>query len=221
VSTVLDAIRERDGRGASGAAGSIADPGQRHRIGRTWLVAGLGVAGAALLPVFRTTWRAEVVEAPPAPAVSPPRAGEVAEPVAPAVRTRPTVPLGEAPRARVGPWAPAAPRLPMTPPAPAVAPASPGQGVAAAPSGTTAPAPGAERSASPPASPLATRAVHLESIRYGAGPMERAATLTIDGATPVTLRQGESAGDVEVQLVLPRAVYVRRGGEIFALGELR
>jgi hypothetical protein len=63
--------------------------------------------------------------------------------------------------------------------------------------------------------------VHLESIRYGTGPAERAATLVIDGATPVTLRQGESAGDVEVQLVLPQAVYVRRGGEVFALGELR
>jgi hypothetical protein len=72
-----------------------------------------------------------------------------------------------------------------------------------------------------PAPPAATRAVHLESIRYGTGPAERAATLVIDGATPVTLRQGESAGDVEVQLVLPQAVYVRRGGEVFALGELR
>ena len=69
--------------------------------------------------------------------------------------------------------------------------------------------------------PVATRAVHLESIRYGAGQAERAATLVIDGATPVTLRQGESAGDVEVQLVLPQSVYVRRGGEVFALGELR
>jgi len=63
--------------------------------------------------------------------------------------------------------------------------------------------------------------VHLESIRYGAGPGERTATLAIDGAPPVTLRQGESAGDVEVQLVMPQAVYVRRGADVFALGTVR
>jgi hypothetical protein len=45
--------------------------------------------------------------------------------------------------------------------------------------------------------------------------------LAIDGAPSVILRQGESAGGVEVQLILPGAVYVRRGPDVFALGTVR
>ena len=45
--------------------------------------------------------------------------------------------------------------------------------------------------------------------------------LAIDGAAPVRLRQGEAVGGIEVQLILPGAVYVRRGGDVFAVGDVR
>ena len=32
------------------------------------------------------------------------------------------------------------------------------------------------------------------------------------------LRQGESASGIEVQLILPEAVYVRHGPDVFAVG---
>jgi hypothetical protein len=67
-----------------------------------------------------------------------------------------------------------------------------------------------------PAQPSLT----LESIRYAEDPGKRSATLTIDGA-PVTLHQGGTAGGVEVQLILPAAVYIRRGGDVVALGDVR
>jgi hypothetical protein len=65
------------------------------------------------------------------------------------------------------------------------------------------------------------RAVRLESVQYGGSPGERTVTLAVDGGAPVSLRQGEAAGDVEVQLVLPGGAYVRRGGDVFVLGEVR
>ena len=231
MSTVLEAVRERDGRGASSAPEPLAGL-VHHRPRWLWPAIGLGLASVALLPAVRVSWLTRVSEAPlPAPVATPLPIGKAAEPVTPVVQPPPTVPLGEAPRARVGPWArnePPAP-APPAPTAPAVVPAL-REEVAPAAAGAI-PTPGPEPAGSPPATPavtaarpvvpMGTRAVHLESIRYGGGPAERAATLVIDGATPVTLRQGESAGDVEVQLVLPQAVYVRRGTEVFALGELR
>jgi hypothetical protein len=63
--------------------------------------------------------------------------------------------------------------------------------------------------------------LRVESIRYVEAPGERTVALAIDGAPSVSLRQGESAGGVEVQLILPGAVYVRRGPDVFALGTVR
>jgi len=54
------------------------------------------------------------------------------------------------------------------------------------------------------------------SIAYSLDVMHRAATLRIEGR-PVTLHQGESASGLEVQLILPDSVYLRSGGEIFAV----
>ena len=59
--------------------------------------------------------------------------------------------------------------------------------------------------------------MRLRSIGYVTAPEKRTATLTIDGA-PVTLRQGESASGIEVQLILREAVYVRHGPDVFAVG---
>jgi len=57
----------------------------------------------------------------------------------------------------------------------------------------------------------------VRSIGYATAPERRTATLTIDGA-PVTLRQGESASGFEVQLILRESVYLRHGGDVFAVG---
>lgn len=58
--------------------------------------------------------------------------------------------------------------------------------------------------------------VRVLSIAYSPDVAERTAALRIDGQT-VTLHQGESASGLEVQLILPRSVYLRRGGDIFAV----
>ena len=55
----------------------------------------------------------------------------------------------------------------------------------------------------------------MSGIRYSSSPTERAVTLEVDGGSPVTLHQGESAGELEVQLILPDGVYVRRGGHVW------
>jgi hypothetical protein len=60
--------------------------------------------------------------------------------------------------------------------------------------------------------------VRLRSIGYVTAPEKRTATLTVDGAPAVTLRQGESAGGIEVQLILRESVYVRHGPDVFAVG---
>jgi hypothetical protein len=60
--------------------------------------------------------------------------------------------------------------------------------------------------------------VRLRSIGYVDATDRRTATLAIDGAQPVTLRQGESASGIEVQLILRDSVYVRHGPDVFAVG---
>jgi hypothetical protein len=74
------------------------------------------------------------------------------------------------------------------------------------------------------APPLAARSVQpypgepriaVRSIAYAANPGQRAVTLVIDGRAQ-TLREGESAGDAEVQLILRDSVYIRYRGSVFA-----
>lgn len=68
---------------------------------------------------------------------------------------------------------------------------------------------------SPPAS--GQMGITLRSISYAPEASERTATLAIEGAGVVTLAEGESAGDVEVQLILSDVVYVYRDGMVFGL----
>ena len=74
------------------------------------------------------------------------------------------------------------------------------------------------RSVTAGAPSIVSVAVRLSSIGYVTAPEKRTATLTIDGAPAVTLRQGESAGGIEVQLILHESVYVRHGPDVFAVG---
>jgi len=77
-----------------------------------------------------------------------------------------------------------------------------------------APAPESPSSASSGGEPR----VEVKSIAYAKGRSMRAVTLQIDGARPVTLHEGESAGGVEVQLILPETIYLRHGANIYAVG---
>ena len=84
----------------------------------------------------------------------------------------------------------------------------------------TAPQPVPPPAATPRRTEPAVRAgneprIQVGAIRYSQAPPERTVTLAIDGGTPLTLHQGESTGDLEVQLILPDGVYVRRGGHVW------
>ena len=58
--------------------------------------------------------------------------------------------------------------------------------------------------------------VAVESVAYSADAGARVATIRYHGRR-VTLRQRETIGDIEVQLIMPNGVYVQRGGEVFLL----
>ena len=58
--------------------------------------------------------------------------------------------------------------------------------------------------------------VEVTAIDYVENADERTAALRI-GGRPVTVHQGESVSGLEVQLILPKAVYLRSGRDIFAV----
>jgi len=58
--------------------------------------------------------------------------------------------------------------------------------------------------------------VVVESISYSENGGARVATIRYHGRR-VTLRQHETVGDIEVQLIMPNGVYVQRGGEVYLL----
>jgi hypothetical protein len=211
VSTILEALRLREPRLTPAAGRS---PGWTDvlewALWRWALVVGLAAAAVSLPLVGSLVSRPEPTtglrQPPPLPVpVTPPAA-------APAMRH------DEPPRARVerrssarpaASAVPAAPPAPVTapPPAPAVPNPEPG------PQAAAAPAPPVVASAASGSEPV----VRLRSIGYGDASDRRTATLAIDGAQPVTLRQGESASGIEVQLILRDSVYVRHGPDVFAV----
>jgi len=197
VSTILEALRERDRRGMLGGGESVAWREGRAAIRRRLMGAGVvGLAGVAVgLGLLR--WTPQAQEQPSSAAPAPLAGSTTAAPVRPAAPVAPR-PLDEPPRARVERWKAVGPATPEPPP----------EGNAAIPGTAPAQAPAAV-------------GLRLESIRYVSTPAERTVTLRIDGAPAVTLHQGESAGGVDVQLILPEAVYVRQGADVFALGDLR
>jgi hypothetical protein len=81
-----------------------------------------------------------------------------------------------------------------------------------------APAPAPPREAVSPATMGGTPRVRVSSISYTRQLNARSATVRINGGPAVTLREGESEAGVEVQLILEDAVYLRHGGNVFAVG---
>jgi len=196
VSTILEAMRERDGQGTPAAGEPITwrdDPAWLRWRWPAATIVGLVGMGAVLHSV---QW----VPRPhsPAPVAAPIAVRQPVRPVPPPPRA-----TEEPPRARVERWKPTAAPPPSVPADAANAAAE----TAPVSAGTTdAPA---------------DSTLRLESIHYAEAPGERSVALAIDGAPSVSLRQGESVGGVEVQLILPAAVYVRRGPDVFALGTVR
>jgi hypothetical protein len=58
------------------------------------------------------------------------------------------------------------------------------------------------------------RSLQVESVEYDVPAARRSVTLLLNGDR-VTLREGESADGVSVQLITPDGAYLQRGGEVF------
>jgi hypothetical protein len=80
--------------------------------------------------------------------------------------------------------------------------------------GDAAPVAAAARSESAPAPMRPAGRVSLESVRWAAAPERRTVTLRLDGRR-VTLRQGERAAGIEVQLIMEDGAYLDRGTDVF------
>ena len=202
MSTILDAVRERDRLATPVAWDETAWSDGDTRPPRRVIVLGvLALAGAAatvvaLLPGRDVPKPPQVVQARPA-APQPQRPAPVAKA---AVKDDP-------PWGRVGRWnAPAAARTPARSTSKAVP--------------ETAPPQPKVSPAAPPEQPAQTSdgsALRVQSINYSSVREKRTVTLTVDGSRTVTLRQGESAAGIEVQLILRDAVYVRQGTDVFVV----
>ena len=220
MSTILQALRELEGKIAPEDAAAWTAEDRRWRwglaavAGVTILAAGAGAAFFFMRHDAPTPPVAQVV--PQAP---------TAAPVAKAVPQVPTPP----PAARAAPQRPAPPAATAAPPRPVAAPVpapspSPAEWRSraapspppAAPVRPAAPAPSVARP-EPPLRSAGEPRIQVSGIRYSSSPAERAVTLEVDGGSPVTLHQGESMGELEVQLILPDGVYVRRGGHVWML----
>ena len=206
MSSILEALRELEASKspATPGTGDWTDEGIRSRTSlETFGIIGAGLllgAMAFLLVVWLSAPSVPApVEpaAPPAPsAVPPPAAAE--QPGGPA--TLPGAPPAWLERA--------------APPHARVAPdASPSEREPSAPSAASA----TVRQPARPGAISATPAdVAVTSISYSADGRRRSVTMRVDGQL-ATLREGQSAHGVEVQLILPAEVYVRRGADIVVL----
>ena len=207
MSSILEALRELEASKAPAAPGTgtwTEEPSRsRSALETLGIVAGglaIGAAAFALVIWLAGPTPKGVAESPGGaapgsdaarPAAPPPQASEPA-----AGSAAPPAWLGRAepPRARVAPGAspsesiPAASRAPQAP---------------AQPSGAASPA-------------QDDSVVAVSAISYSPDVGRRSVTMRV-GGTLVTLREGQSTHGVEVQLILPGSVYVRRGAEITVL----
>lgn len=200
MSSILEALRELEENRAPGTP-TIEWPEEPGGLGRvaTGLAVVAAVAGLGLAAFLWTRHTAVVVPvaAAPPPAAPPVRSAGALPPAAPAPALSPSFLDADPPRARLATRGPAPPALDGS--------ERPEPAVAARPPRASAP-----RSAGEPR-------VEVAGIAYSAVAEQRAVTLAVNGARPVTLREGEAAGEVEVQLILPDRVYVRHAGQIFAV----
>ena len=200
MSSILEALRELEASKAPAAPGTGAWTEERSRsrsaLETIGIVAGglaVGAAAFALViwlagSAFRDPAEPPTGTAPAAP--SPQAAEPAAGPAAPPA----WLGRAEPPRARVAPGASPSERMPSMSRA----------------AQEPAPSPGA-------ASPASDDSiVVVSSISYSPDSPRRSVTLRV-GGTLATLREGQSMHGVEVQLILPGSVYVRRGGDVVVL----
>lgn len=192
MSTILEALRERQEGQAVGTGRPLRETLPGPSAPR-WTVVALGVVavvGSATSVTFFLAGR-DVARTEATPSVA---ALHTATPAPP--RAVPTV--GERPWGRVR-------KEPGRPPLTQSGPDAV-QGASAA---IKVPA--------PPRGPASPSRLEVEAIAYSPVGSQRAVRLSIDGGSAVTLHEGESTRGVEVQLILPDAIYVRRGMDVFAL----
>jgi hypothetical protein len=208
VTTILKALQELERRAAPGThpPAPLAEPIRNLRwlsIGAVVLALVGGAVGLLFLLPGRHAPRSisrETTASLPQPRVTPEQPARVSP-----LRTLPAT--GDRPWGLVGNRKPAAPLQ-------ATSPAAAGQQTRArreAPkttARTTAPAPGEPQ-------------VQVKSIVYSSLPAQRTVTLQVEGASARTLHEGESLNGMEVQLIVPDAVYLRHGASVFAVGAAR
>jgi hypothetical protein len=59
--------------------------------------------------------------------------------------------------------------------------------------------------------------VRISSLSYSPSPTRRVVSLSVNNSSPISLREGETVGGVEVTLIMPDSVYVKHAGNIFAV----
>jgi len=192
---------------AGGTIGVVAFNLGRHSFGSTSPTVGTDPARPMPQALKPSSPQAVLPPAPAAPA----RPAVGMDPASPTLQTpKPSSPQALKPADEL-PWARLEKKIPAAPPASAPAvpraapPSKPQTEVAAPPAAASGPAlvPGEPN-------------VQLQSIAYSQNPGGRTVTLRIDGR-PTTLHEGESAGGIEVQLILRDAAYLRHGGSVFAV----
>lgn len=224
MSSILDALRKVEAAQAvPGQTVAVWTPPRPRSARRTLIAVGLAfAAGAALTFWLRTAGPpapGPIAASPPEPApivVTPPIARPAAAaPVAAVEAPAPAVPASAPPRAQVASL-PAAPPVEAPPPPATIVP-RPSARVDGSPRRTAAHAPPRVPEPPPPVAPADAPPVHVSFLVYSKVPARRTVALTIDGGRLVTLHEGESAHDVEVERIRPDGVDLRWAGRSFAL----
>jgi len=214
MSSILEALRELERRrppATQSAAAAAEPPSNVNRAVATLGIGAIGLVVGALV-LLLSIWISSLVRAPalppapapPAQAPAPPAQAPADDAQAPAPSHLAWLDKVDPPRARIDRGAPAAPERP------ARSLAGRQDRVMAEP-----PASDPETPASAPGQ------LEVAAIDYSPDAARRAVTLRLNGASVVTLREHESAHGIEVQLIQPDGVYVRRGAEVFMLAPRR
>lgn len=192
MSSILEALRELEGSRSpvgQGTAAPAEAPGTLNRAAETFGIVAIGLVIGAVGFVL-LVWAVGLVRARAARDEAP----SAGTPQASARAERLAwLERADPPRARVEPEAAGA----ATRTAASVSPPPPARE--------------ADAAAAPPGR------VEVTSIQYSQDPSRRSVALRLDGGGIVTLRERESVRGVEVQLIQPDSVYVRRGGDVIVL----
>jgi len=220
VSSILEALRELEGDRPPAVRRELPPPEVPPSVARRASGAMIPVLGGLAVGVVAFgiyAWGPRVATPPTAVAPAP----VAPAPVTPAADAQPAerpnwLDSAAPPRAKVGrtataPTPPAAPERAATADRPAAAPAKPASDAVAAD------APHDETPTQRADSGTSSGGqVAVEKIAYSENAAERVVTMRFKGRR-VTLRQREAIDGIEVQLIMPNAVYVQRGAETYLL----